>query len=253
MSIRQAFGSPSGKSVLAPRITKLIPQHTTYVEPFAGGAAVFYYKEPSQKEILNDKDAEIAFMHRFIRDMTSEQIKQLKRYDWHRRETLFRRLKSSQPKTPIEKFRRLYYITIASFANGRETYGFGQTSKIDVDKLLKCKGRLRNVTILSMDGITAIRKYDRPGTFFYIDPPYPGRDFVGKGAQGFDEKSLQKLIDCLKGIRGKFILSLGAEHTKLLPRSWHIKRVKVRRNMVDPRTGKPIPANMEILVANFKI
>ena len=54
--VQQAFGSPGGKSYLAPRIASMMPPHKTYVEPFAGGAAVFFRKVPSQKEVLSDKD-----------------------------------------------------------------------------------------------------------------------------------------------------------------------------------------------------
>ena len=80
--VQQAFGSPGGKSYLAPRIAKLIPPHKTYVEPFAGGAAVFFRKEPSEKEVLSDKDAGIAFAFRFLADMTAKQFEELKKKNW---------------------------------------------------------------------------------------------------------------------------------------------------------------------------
>ena len=38
------WGSPAGKKRLAARLVKLIPPHKTYVEPFAGSAAVFFEK-----------------------------------------------------------------------------------------------------------------------------------------------------------------------------------------------------------------
>ena len=82
MPVRQAFGSSGGKSVLAPRIVKMMPPHRTYVEPFAGGAAVFWEKEPSPREVLNDKDREIAAAYRFIKGMTNSQFQQLKKFDW---------------------------------------------------------------------------------------------------------------------------------------------------------------------------
>ena len=39
---------------LAARLVKLIPPHKTYVEPFAGAAALFFLKRPSSVEVLND-------------------------------------------------------------------------------------------------------------------------------------------------------------------------------------------------------
>jgi DNA adenine methylase len=38
---------------------RLIPAHKTYVEPFLGGAAVYFAKEPSPCEIINDTNGEL--------------------------------------------------------------------------------------------------------------------------------------------------------------------------------------------------
>ena len=37
-----------GKNRLAKRVIEIFPKHTTYVEAFAGGAQVFFRKEPSE-------------------------------------------------------------------------------------------------------------------------------------------------------------------------------------------------------------
>ena len=41
-----------GKRKLIDHILPLFPEHTCYVEPFAGGAAVFFAKEPSNCDVL---------------------------------------------------------------------------------------------------------------------------------------------------------------------------------------------------------
>lgn len=134
MPVRQAFGSPGGKSVLAPRIVKLIPKHRTYVEPYAGGAAVFFEKEPSAKEVLNDKDPEIAAAYRFLKGMTAEQFKKLKQYDWHQKESTHKALQNRKSKSPVERFRRFYYLTRAGFASGRQSYGQREGKIIALDR-----------------------------------------------------------------------------------------------------------------------
>jgi len=212
MPVRQAFGSPGGKSHLAPRIVKLIPKHNTYVEPFAGGAAVFYHKEPSSREVLNDKDTEIAFAHRFIKSMTNAEFKALKRMQWTPYKGTFERVKHTKPKGRVERFRRFYYLSGASWGGGKEQFGHEGGSKIDIDKLVRCKARLKGVTILNKDYKSVISSYNSSSTFFYIDPPYPGTSFLGK-EDNFTERHLQELIAQLKKIKGKFILSLSSKRS----------------------------------------
>jgi DNA adenine methylase len=247
--VRQAFGSPGGKSYLAPRIVGMIPPHETYVEPFAGGAAVYFKKPPSEKEVLSDKDKEIAFAFRFLQDMTPEQFERLKRYDWVKREDLFYRLKQSKPKDDVERFRKFYYLKKASYASGSGTINPVVIGKsIDIDKLPKIQERLKRTAIHGGDALAMVRKYDNPSAFFFLDPPYPGRDFVGADGH-YTLEDLQRLIGVLKSIKGKFALTLGTEHAKLLPSNWHIKRVKVFRNLFDKKRSKIY--QYEIIATNY--
>ena len=48
-----------GKQQLAQKIISLIPEHEIYCEPFIGGGAVFFRKEPSESEIINDTNGEL--------------------------------------------------------------------------------------------------------------------------------------------------------------------------------------------------
>ena len=49
----------SSKGKLADKILPLFPAHTCYVEPFAGSAALFFRKEPTKVEVLNDVNGEL--------------------------------------------------------------------------------------------------------------------------------------------------------------------------------------------------
>jgi hypothetical protein len=40
-----------GKKNLAKKLASMIPEHETYVEPYAGGAALFFNKKPSKKDV----------------------------------------------------------------------------------------------------------------------------------------------------------------------------------------------------------
>jgi DNA adenine methylase len=61
-----------GKRRLAPLIIRLLPVHTTYVEPFAGGCQVFFQKQPSKVEVLNDLNDGVFNFLRVIQTHPSE-------------------------------------------------------------------------------------------------------------------------------------------------------------------------------------
>lgn len=252
--IQQAFGSPGGKSYLAPRIVALMPPHKTYVEPFAGAAAVYFNKEPSSKEILSDKDTDIAFAFQFLRDMTPSQFARLKRYKWTRDRATFNRLRKAKPKSDIDRFYQFYYLRKSSYASSETSYNPRvEGQPIDISRLWKVHERLQRTKtqVHSTDATGLISKYDSPATFFYLDPPYPSRSFVGQSFKDWTEDDLKKLVDKLKGIKGKFALSLSTEHAKLLPKSWHIQRVKVRRNITSGYGDFQPAYQYEIIATNY--
>lgn len=67
--------------------------------------------------------------------------------------------------------------------------------------------RLSGVVIECLPYREFIERYDRPYTLFYLDPPYHGceRDY---GAGMFETEDFERLASCLKGLQGRFILSI---------------------------------------------
>src|SRR6266853_4475693 len=67
-----------GKNRLAKRVIEILPKHTTYVEAFAGGAQVFFHKQPSPVEVLNDLDGEIVNFFRICQAHHEELVRYLR-------------------------------------------------------------------------------------------------------------------------------------------------------------------------------
>jgi DNA adenine methylase len=63
-----------GKRRLAKHILPLMGEHTTYVEPFAGGAAMFFMKEPSKVEVINDINSDLVNLYRVVRHHLDELV-----------------------------------------------------------------------------------------------------------------------------------------------------------------------------------
>lgn len=55
-----------GKHAVVKQIVALLPKHRTFAEIFVGGGQVFFMKEPSPVEILNDLDGELIGFYRVI-------------------------------------------------------------------------------------------------------------------------------------------------------------------------------------------
>ena len=53
-----------GKQKLLSTILTKIPEHTLYCEPFLGGAAIFFGKQPSEIEVINDTNKEMMNFYR---------------------------------------------------------------------------------------------------------------------------------------------------------------------------------------------
>jgi DNA adenine methylase len=67
--------------------------------------------------------------------------------------------------------------------------------------------RLAGVVIERLPYQELIPRYDRPGTLFYLDPPYWGCEGV-YGKELFSREDFTRLAALLRGIRGRFLMSL---------------------------------------------
>lgn len=57
-----------GKQNLVRIIIPLIPKHTTYVEPFVGGGAIFWTKPKSEVEVINDTNRELINFYEVVQN-----------------------------------------------------------------------------------------------------------------------------------------------------------------------------------------
>lgn len=208
--VRQAFGSPGGKSKIVKQILPTIPKHKTYAEPFAGGAAVFWNKEKAETNILNDFDPEIAHAYKFIREITPEQINHIKEMDWNDTKEKFFFMKDKfKPKTDEEKFYKFIFTLRVSYGLARKTYGFKNITKEYMGKYLdnlpKLQEKLKGVKVYNTDYKNVLREFDSPETFFFIDPPYP--EEWGFKTSAFGEREYKLMHDILKSLKGKFCLT----------------------------------------------
>jgi site-specific DNA-adenine methylase len=245
------WGSPAGKKHLAPRLVKLILPHKTYVEPFAGSAAVFFEKPPSDKEVLADADPEIAFAYRALSTLTDRELAELKKKDWTGRPTLFRAMQQAKPRSKLEKLYKFLYVSNFSYAHIRRG-GFNPASDgaagRTIKRIEKHRDRLRGVTVRSAHYADVVKEFDGKNTFFFLDPPYSGHN-IAVGEDRFDEDEFRKVLD---GIKGKFLVTYGTRG-KLDTSGFHVRKIRTRRTVAYMR-GVGGPKTLpQLLIANYAI
>lgn len=202
-----------GKTRLAKTIISKIPEHRCYVEVFAGGAAVFFKKEPSAAEVLNDLDRDLVTLYRVVKHHPEELHKQFKYSLIARSE--FEREKQVNPDTLTDIQRAARYLYLQKTAFGGKvtgkTFGTTTTSKPRLNILTlettieQAWQRLANVQVECLDYRKVISKYDRPHTFFYLDPPYwniPGYN------HDFNAEDFVSLAEVLVQVKGKWLMSI---------------------------------------------
>lgn len=243
-----------GKQRLAKRIIQIFPEHTTYVEPFAGGAQVFFHKNPSEVEVLNDLYGELINFFRVCQSHHEELLRCLRFCLVSRK--WFALFKSQNPETltDIQRAARFFYLQKNSFAGLVRSpayhYHVVRPPSFNVGRLPelfeKAHKRLERAQIECLPYEEILKRYDRPKTLFYLDPPYWNRKLY---KFNFSESDFEKLEERLQKIRGKFVLSLNdLPEVRQLFRRFQMREVELAYT-AQQKAGKRY---RELLITNFR-
>ena len=242
-----------GKRALANQIIEIFPKHTTYIEVFAGGAQVLFHKEPSQVEVLNDLDGEIVNFFRVCQQHHEELVRYLRfmvvSREWHEL------LKRTDPTTitDIQRAARHLYLLKNSFGSLvlRLNYkchviqppGFNPERMPEL--IEETHKRLARVQIECLPYEKILKKFDRPQSLFYLDPPYFDRRLYRFNLEHDD---FVKMAGILKGLRGNFVLSLNdLPEVRSIFKPFKIRSIDLHYT-AQRVAGKRFP---EVLITNF--
>ncbi|WP_219908654.1 DNA adenine methylase [Pseudogemmobacter blasticus] len=208
-----------GKRNLAKRICALIDadrDHTTYAEPFVGMGGIFLRRSSRPRaEVINDAGRDVATLFRILQRHYPQFLDVLRFQLTTRVE--FNRLVDTNPETltDLERAARFLYLQRTAFGGKVSGRNFGvQTGRparfnlTTLEPMLEdLHSRLSGVVIECMDFEVFIRRYDSPGTLFYLDPPYWGSE-GDYGKHLFSRGDFERLEGALRGLKGRFILSI---------------------------------------------
>ena len=251
-----------GKQTLAGTILGLIPPHRLYCEPFLGGAAVFFAKEPSKVEIINDTNGEIVNFYEVLQRDFSALEKEVMISLHSRAQHRQARVIYENPDM-FDRVKRAWAVWM--LANGsygcKLDGGFGYDRTGTTSKKLDNKRasfsvdyalRLQRVQIECCDALRIIKSRDAADAFFYLDPPYVGAD---QGHyDGYTQEDFDALLSLLEGIQGTFLLSSYRNRSlEAFTRrnGWHTLELKLPQTMSHRFTCRH--GKVEVLTANYPI
>ena len=198
-----------GKQVMAKTITAMLPEHKVYVEPFCGGAAVFWDKKKTAVEVLSDVDFDVINLYKCIKYYQNEFSCMINNISYNKA-TLrngFNLLKYPFNPNTVNIMRAavFWYCQNGSY-NGNYSPGDPNDAFRKKEMFtLKHQERLSDVHLYCADAFDIIHTYDSPDTVFYIDPPY--FNACQTYYANFTAGDYKKLLCVLSNLRGKFILS----------------------------------------------
>ena len=190
--------------------------HDIYVEPFVGMGGVFLRRPfKVRSEVINDISQDVATLFRVLQRHYVPLMDMLRWQITSRVE--FERLTAATADslTDLERAARFLYLQRTAFGGRVAGRNFGvspgSAGRFDVTKLgtmlEDVHERLAGVVIERLPWPDLLRRYDRPETLFYLDPPYWGsEDDYGPGV--FAQGDFERLAEALACLKGNFLLSL---------------------------------------------
>ncbi|TDM48596.1 DNA adenine methylase [Macrococcoides goetzii] len=267
-----------GKQKIIKELVKRLPneqEYDTYIEPFAGGAALLY-KVKFKQAIINDLNLELINTYEQIKKAPNELIKLLQTYknteeDFYRIRELDRNINFIDETSDIERAARFVYLNKTCFnglyrvnSKGHFNTPFGRYKNDNYKnhEIIKVDSQFfneNNVEFTNTDFEKVIQNADER-TFIYLDPPYDPisktASFTGYTDLGFDREDqirLKSICDELsdKGVK----IMISNHHTEFIYElfgsnaRYKYEIINVQRNIAS--SSKSRGEVEEVIITNY--
>jgi DNA adenine methylase len=228
----------------------------SYIEVFGGGASLLFHKEPFGIEMYNDLEQNVYSLFKVLSDRSLfpkfKEMCDLSLYSRQLRDEYKQDLKREDIDI-VERAYKYFYVnrssinSIGGFSVSTECIRRNMSKSVSdflstIDGLRELHNRLSRVIIENMDGIELIKKYDRMGTFMYLDPPY---HHITRGITRYkvdmSNEQQKELISTLIDLKHTKILLSGydcKEYERLTKNGWKKLKfdVKTQDGNRNPKT-----------------
>ncbi len=262
-----------GKRQLLPELRRRMPKlFTRYYEPFIGGGALFFARQPTMA-ILNDSNWELINVYEQIRDSLDELVRELEQLQ-NNQETYYRvRQMDREPDFEtlprVKRAARILYLNktcynglfrVNSHGEFNSPFGYYKNPNIVNKPVLAAVSTFlanRNLVFRCGDYAESLKGI-RKGAFVYFDPPYDpvssSASFTGYTQSGFDKEEQERLAEVCKALNRKgvkFMLSnADTKRIRKLYSDFTIETVQARRNVNSD--GNKRGEVSEVIVRNYE-
>ncbi len=245
-----------GKRRLADRLLALFPPHECYVEVFAGGAALYFLRPvPAKTEVLNDVNGELINLYRVVQNHLEEFVRQFKWALSSRQ--VFKWLQDTRPETltDIQRAARFFYLQQHAFGGRVDGQSFGTATTGPAINLCRIEEnlsaaylRLAGTYVENLTWLNCAERYDRPHTFFYMDPPYWQTEGYGVD---FPFENYQRMADFMRRCKGKVMVSIN-DHPDIREAfaGFQIEQTSLKYSVANQRQGGQA-ASSELVIMNW--
>lgn len=270
--IRPVVKWAGGKGKLLNELLSHVPASMgTYIEPFCGGAAVFFAlaghsPRPFERAILCDQNEDLMACYRALRDDLTGLVRALRKYRYDRE--LFYETRAKDPSNLKDAARgaRFLFLNKTCFnglwrvnSKGQFNVPFGTYKNpkiLDEEGLEEASRALAGVELVTGDYRTVTKRAKR-GDFVYLDPPYVPlsrtAQFTAYSMAGFGPNDQVKLAGELARLAKKGVKAMLSNHdtkeTEELYKGFWTRVVKVRRSINSDITKRG--DTREIIVTNW--
>lgn len=197
-----------------------MPSHHSYLEPFFGSGAIFFSKQPSKIETINDLDGNVTNLFEIIRT-NAEELAHLV-YDTPFSRKDYDDAFNIKPTTSFEKARLFLLKCWQGYGfrtndskvgwkrdiSGRDAaYALRNWNRLP-KWILDIQDRLKTVQIENRPALEVIETFNKPNVLIYCDPPYVLSTRTGKQYKyEMTESDHAALLKALLAHRGMIMIS----------------------------------------------
>jgi DNA adenine methylase len=213
-----ALRYPGSKWSIASEIVSHFGDHYHYVEPYFGSGAVFFTKEPSPHELINDSNELVVNFFRVLREHTEDFCWALETTPWSREEYAHSHEVTGDPLEDARRFVvRIWQAHASDLAKktGWKNRGVKQRARgMSVRwqrvpaELAQLAWRLQDAEIESRPALDVMRRFSAKDCLIYADPPYVHTTRTQKMyAQEMTETEHLEMLHALLAHEGPVVLS----------------------------------------------